>query len=205
MSFAAARITPVLLLLLALAPLSIAQGLCTCAEAREKNGWCAAHEVGYVAGVEIRSEELFESLDAHGHVIDREFIDCTKCLEARDTNGFCTEHQVGWVDDLAYLSTLTYHLARGNSRNASEITCPVCKKNSESYGWCSKCNAGQVGPFEIRDPESFRQLSRDYETLLSAKETVARCELCASAMVVDGRCPVCKISYRNGKPAGPSE
>ncbi len=197
---AAPLLSLLLLALLSAAPLSVAEEVCTCDDARLVNGWCEAHAVGFVAGLEIRSAELFETLDAHGHVIAPEFIRCTRCLEARETDDFCEEHRMGFVDGLAYLSPLTYHLAKGEVKELSRIACPVCKKNAESYGWCPKCNVGMVGHFEIRDPESFKKLSRAYDTLLSARDTVARCELCASAMVVDGRCPVCKITYKDGKP-----
>jgi rubrerythrin len=197
---AAALLSSVLLVLLPTAPLAIAEEVCMCADARLVNGWCEAHEVGYVAGLEIRSAELFETLDTHGHVIAPEFIRCAKCLEARQTDGFCEEHRMGFVEGLAYLSPLTYHLAKGEVKDLSRIACPICKKNAESYGWCPKCNVGMVGHVEIRDPASFKELLRAYDTLLSARETVARCELCASAMVVDGRCPVCKIAYKDGQP-----
>ena len=206
--YAAKAVVLVSLLLPALlpfAPLSVAEGVCMCAEARLVNGWCEAHDVGYVAGLEIRSAELFETLDTHGHVIAPEFIRCASCLEARETDDFCEEHRMGFVDGLAYLSPLTYHLAKGENKDLSRIVCPVCKKNAESYGWCPECNVGMVGQFEIRDPESFRKLSRAYDTLLSARETVARCELCAASMVVDGRCPVCRITYKDGKPIEPSK
>jgi hypothetical protein len=190
-----------LLVLLPTAPLAIAEEVCMCADARLVNGWCEAHEVGYVAGLEIRSAELFETLDTHGHVIAPEFIRCAKCLEARQTDGFCEEHRMGFVEGLAYLSPLTYHLAKGEiKQDLDGIACPVCKRNAESYGWCPKCNVGMVGHVEIRDTASFEKLLRAYDTLLSARETVARCELCASAMVVDGRCPVCKIAYKDGQP-----
>ena len=178
---------------------------CSCSTAMERGGWCDDHEKGYVASIEIHSEMLFETLDAHGHVIAPEFIRCTRCLEARKTDDFCEEHRIGFVDGLAYLSPLTYHLAKGENKDLSRIVCPVCKKNAESYGWCPECNVGMVGQFEIRDPESFRKLSRAYDTLLSARETVARCELCAASMVVDGRCPVCRITYKDGKPIEPSK
>ena len=68
------KAAPLLFLLwLAVLPLSIAEEICTCAEARSVNGWCEAHAVGYVAGLEIRSAELFEALDTHGHFMPNLF------------------------------------------------------------------------------------------------------------------------------------
>ena len=49
---------------------------CTCALAKIDNGWCNKCEVGYVAGVTINSQMLFEALDAHGHEIGPDGIQC---------------------------------------------------------------------------------------------------------------------------------
>ncbi len=196
------RIVAVLGLLSLVPPSTVsnAEAGCPCDEDEPNGGWCEIHRVGRVAGVEIRSETVYEAIDAHGHVIRPEYIRCPTCREARETDGFCDEHRTGFVGGLAYLSTLTYELARGETRELSGIACPVCRKNAESRGWCPGCGVGMLGSVEIRDPEAFRAASRAHDTLLRALETIERCELCAAAMVADGRCPVCKISYRDGEP-----
>ncbi len=196
----AAPLLPLLLLaLLPFAPQSIAEEVCTCAGARLVNGWCEAHEVGYVAGLEIRSADLFETLDTHGHRLDPHGLGCDQC-EAAHPDGYCAEHQRGFVDGLAYFSTLTYQIARGEAKGPSEIACPICRSNSESHGWCSKCEVGMVGNVEIRDPEDFQVAAREYDKLLKAKEAAVRCEMCAVAIVYDSECPFCKITYKNGAP-----
>ena len=40
---------------------------CTCVAAKLSNAWCESCKVGYLAGLRIPSERLFDTLDAHGH------------------------------------------------------------------------------------------------------------------------------------------
>ena len=199
----AVKAAPLLVLLgvalLLLAPPLIADEVCMCADARLVNGWCAAHEVGYVAGLEIRSADLFEALDAHGHQFDPDRLGCARCRDAYP-EGYCEEHHRGFIDGLTYFSTLTYHLAKGRAKSSAEITCPVCRNHSESHGWCSKCEVGMVGNVEIRNRKDFQIASEEYDKLLEARQTAVRCEMCAVAMIYDGTCPSCKITYKDGEP-----
>ena len=182
-------------LLLVLGAPALGDESCTCAEAKAFMGWCAAHRVGFVAGVEIRSAELFEALDAHGHDIDPALLRCASCRRAREIDGFCDTHGIGFVHGRAWLSMLTYQLAKAVRRDPATLACPTCRALSAGYGWCSHCARGWAGPLEIATHDDYERFSRAYDRLLEAQRTVARCELCAAAMMVGGRCPICDISY----------
>ena len=80
---------------------------CTCDVAKLKGGWCSKCETGYLAGVPIKSELLFEELDAHGHDIDPRAIRCGICKEAMKSNSYCDQCRIGWIDKKAYMSRLT--------------------------------------------------------------------------------------------------
>lgn len=173
---------------------------CTCDEARRHNGWCEEHDAGYVAGVRITSEAVFEALDAHGHHVPRARLHCERCLEAHDRgNGYCEEHRMGFVDGVAYLSPLNYYLARGRLAREGEIDCPVCRENAASHGWCERCDVGRVGPFVIAVREEFEEIERALVILHAATETATRCETCAVAMLLDGTCSACGVSYQDGR------
>jgi len=173
---------------------------CTCATARLDNGWCEAHAVGWVAGVEIHSRLLYDAMDAHGHTLDLTTFTCESCRKAIDTDGFCPLHHIGFVHRQAWFSRLTYELARGEKRDAGAIACPRCRKNAASLGWCDKDHIGMVGSVAIHDRPAYDQAVAAVRILQEAVRTTARCELCALAMVTDTRCPWCKITYKNGKP-----
>lgn len=132
---------------------------CTCALERQRNGWCESCRIGYVAEASIRSKELYDALDAHGHDIDVAGLACPECRTAAAADGYCARHARGFVDQRAYLSRLAFHLARGE-------------------------------PDAIQD--ELRLLSR-------AVETAERCGLCAAALVLDGTCPKCRLSYEGGR------
>ena len=105
---------------------------CTCEVARNKDGWCERHQVGYVGGILIRSKPVFETLDAHGHVVDLSTFRCEECRKAIQTDGYCESDSVGFVNKLAYFSRLNYELARGERTPRASITCRTCLKNAES-------------------------------------------------------------------------
>ncbi len=180
---------------------------CTCAAASRSNGWCDLHKVGYLASIPVRSELLFETLDAHGHDLDLSTFECEACRKAIATEGFCEEHRVGFVHGLAYFSRLTYELARGVPADPASLACPVCRRNSEGYGWCEEHGLGMLGPTAVRDRAAYERAVRAIEILKTAILEAERCERCAVAIVSDTDCPYHRIFYKDGKPvqAGDSE
>lgn len=177
---------------------------CTCAVAIETNGWCEAHQLGYVGSVKIRSFRLYEALDAHGHLIDLDAVECPACRQAIATEGFCDEHGTGFVGGQAYFSRLTYHLAKGEKRRLTDITCPICRKNAGSHGWCDKCQLGMVGHVAIKGRRDWEHVAKALAMLGAANEAAARCEICATAIALDGYCPVCQVYYKDGKAVPPA-
>ncbi len=182
-----------------------AAAACTCAVAREADGWCEQHQVGYVGGIPLRSKLVFEQIDAHGHVVDLSTFQCETCQKAIQTDEFCARDSVGFVKKLAYFSRLTYELARGERTPRAGITCRGCRKNSESQGWCARCKIGRIGPVAIRDREAYEQAAHAADLLRTASEAAVRCEWCGVAVLTNAQCPMCRITYKGGKPVPPSQ
>jgi hypothetical protein len=176
----------------------------TCEEAKKDGGWCEAQGVGYVAGVEIRSHRLFEALDAHGHDIVPEYVTCETCKKAIATDGFCPAHRMGYFKGKAYLSPLTYQIARARKIDPATLTCPECRRHSQGIGWCDKDQVGIAGHLAFSDREAFAEFQGAYDMLLAAVELSARCERCAAAMVADGYCSIHHLKYHDGKSGPPS-
>lgn len=179
---------------------------CTCEAARLDNGWCDGCGIGYVASVGIKSHMLYEALDAHGHEIDPDSIECRTCQAALASDGFCESCNWGFVGKELYFSRLTYHLARGEIKDVRKLTCRVCVKNArqtklplEGQRWCDACGLGMVGNVAFRDRKDYEAASKELERLLKAVRTLERCEYCAVALFMDARCPRCGISYKDGK------
>lgn len=176
---------------------------CKCATAKLKGGWCPACKVGYIASIRIPSETLFETLDAHGHDFDPARITCPTCQKAIAAGGFCDQCRMGFVRGQAYLSRLTFHLARGEPRDPPGIACPTCKKNAEQAGWCEACKTGMIGNVAIADKKEYEDTLPEFQRLLKAIKMIPQCESCAVAMFTGGTCPSCKISYKDGQPQEP--
>ena len=177
-----------------------AQGaLCTCATAPFTNGWCEKHQVGWVASIKMKSKLLWEQLDAHGHTLDLTTFTCPTCRKAIETDGYCEADRIGFVGKLAYFSRLTYEQAKGRKIDPAKLTCRVCRRNAQSHGWCYKDKVGMVENVAIDDWEAWQRLEKAIALveLANARSTV--CETCAVAMVTDGLCPYCRITYKDGK------
>ena len=187
--------------LVGLAFASGATGECICATARETNGWCPVHKLGYVGGAKITSDAAYITADAHGHDLDLSKFTCPTCRAAIASNGFCETDRIGFVDKKAYFSRLTYELGRAEMRPASSITCRTCRKNSESHGWCTKDGVGMVGPFAIRDRQGYDKAVAGLAILIVADQAAPRCQHCVIAILTDSECPVCRIRYKDGKAA----
>jgi hypothetical protein len=191
-----------LVLLAALAPAAIAHSphTASCEEARRINGWCDAENAGYVASVQIRSRFLYEVLDAHGHEIIPAKVTCETCRKALATDGYCPAHKMGFVHGEAFMSSLTYHLARARTIDPEKITCPVCRKHTHGIGWCDADNVGIAGSFAVDDRQEFAELEKAYALLLAAVEMSSKCERCAGAMITDCYCSIHRVTYDKGRP-----
>ena len=178
---------------------------CACAPGPEIGRWCEMHERGYVGPFEITSKRLYETLDAHGHDLKLDSFTCPTCRQAIESDGLCEAHKIGFVSGQAYFSVLTFHLAKGERREPSDLECPVCRENAESHGWCEACGVGMVGHTAIADEADYARVLRAIEVLHMAIDAAERCEDCALAIITDTRCPVCRILYKDGKPLEPAE
>jgi len=171
----------------------------SCEEAKRINGWCTTGNVGYVASVPIHSRFLYEVLDAHGHEIIKSEVTCPVCRKALEDDGYCPAHKMGYVRGEAYMSPLTYRLARAERIDPAKITCPVCRKHMQGIGWCDKDRLGIAGYFAVHDREEFDALAAAYAILLLANDMAARCETCAGAIITDGYCAIHRVTYDAGK------
>ena len=202
------RFLPALLGLFLLSGAAVAaeqEGECVCSVAQQTTAWCELHDVGHIASIPIRSKMLFEALDAHGHDLDLESFTCDDCRKAAASDGFCTQHRIGFVEKKAYFSRLSYHLAKGETTPVSEIACPICRKNAETYGWCEQDRVGRVGNVAIDTKEDYDRVVKAIQIVQIANEAAKRCERCALAIITDTRCPVCRITYKDGEPVPPKK
>ncbi|MCB9849497.1 MAG: hypothetical protein H6817_02190 [Phycisphaerales bacterium] len=158
--------------------------------------------MGYVAGVRVESEELFDAIHPHGHEVFIERTRCASCREAIKSNGFCTACHVGYLNEQAYFSRLAYILAQGETVDADDVTCPTCRQAQASTGWCATCAVGWFGNVRYRDREKFAEASCQHAVMMAALKAAPRCEFCAAAIITDERCYKCRIAYQNGKPVG---
>ncbi len=185
----------------------------TCNMAPTSNGWCDGCRVGYLATVEIRSWQLFESLDAHGHAIpDPGAMDCVVCRKAFATDGTCGDCRIGFAGGHAYFTTLTYLLAKGEIRDPAKITCGICAKAAvdttlplEDPGWCDACGHGMVGNVAFRDKKDYAAARKQFELLLRAVKESERCEMCSMLLFYGGVCRACNIMYKNGMVVPPAK
>ena len=190
------------------AVLAVADALaadCTCKAARLNGGWCSECNVGYVAAVGIESADLFEALDAHGHEIDPQRIECSSCQKALRSDGFCERCRMGFVKKQAYLSRLTYHLALGKQTAAENITCKTCTDLAGKTGWCDKCRIGWIGFVSTDRKKDYAKAARAYAIVVAAVKMLQKCDTCAVAMVTGARCPSCNLFYKDGKPTEPPD
>jgi len=201
----ARRLSMLLLMALSAAPAAAhPRATTSCEEAKRINAWCTSANVGYVASVPIHSAFLYEVLDAHGHPIIKSEVTCPTCLKAIETDGYCPAHKMGYVLGEAWMSSITWHLARAKPINLKSITCPVCRRHVEGIGWCEKDQRGIAGYFAVTDKKEFEALTAAYQILLQANAMAEKCETCAGAMITDETCPVHHVKYSGGKPVSGS-
>ena len=180
-----------------------ASGDGSCVLERARNGWCEACGIGYVASLPIRSRALFDALDAHGHVLDVDGLSCATCKRLAHTDGFCESCRFGWLDGQAYMSHLTWALAKGSVHDPAPEECATCGTLWGDTGWCESCARGWTGNVAFSDRADYEAAAFQFGRLSNAIETAERCEACAMYQLVDGTCPLCRITWLGGERRGP--
>jgi len=152
---------------------------------------------GTIVGLRV-PPALLDVIDPGGHDIDPAGIRCSTCLSAFVNDGYCLSSRIGYVDGRAYVSRLSYLLAKdGEHINAKSIVCAVCRAHLSGPGWCDHCQRGMVGNLAIRNHTDFNEIMMERERLIAAVRLASRCDLCALACFSHGRCSRCRIDYRD--------
>jgi hypothetical protein len=169
------------------------------AVAKKGEGFCCGH--GIVFGLQLGSEELYKTLS--GKEIDVNRIECPGCKSAHETNGQCSHCKVGMAGGKMYRSSAAHVLAKGSPvSEAAACQCKGCKTARAENGFCDKCGAGYIAGRFYRGKESYDAALAAHQTLANAIELAKKCVGCAVALVTDGTCPSCKVTYKDGKKTG---
>lgn len=132
--------------------------------------------------------------------------DCT-CAVERECGGWCAACSVGYAAGRTVRSLVLYEALdmHGHDVDGASLECASCRAALASDGYCARCRRGFSGGrlylselsyrMQRGDAEAAREKARFLDQALVEAE---RCELCAAALVSDGDCPVCRVSFRGG-------
>lgn len=132
---------------------------------------------------------------------------CTCELERRRC-GWCEACNIGYVAEVPIRSRAVYDAldAHGHDVDVAGFACAECRAAVAADGFCARHERGFVGGRAYLSRLAYhlargeRDAVQDELSLLAtAVGTVERCELCAAAMVLDGTCPKCRLSYQDGR------
>lgn len=190
--------------------LSAAWTECLCAAAKASgSGWCADCKMGYAFGQKTRSRSVYDTLQ--GRLMSEEDMkkcDCAACKTAYAKDGACEACHVRFVHHTMYSSNVAAALAVGEPVGKDTAMCAKCKaavekngleKMAQQSGWCDGCKAGFVAGRKYATKEAFDAAKKALGLVRSAIEAADHCEGCAVAILTDGKCDDCKVSFKNGE------
>ena len=188
-------ILPAAALILAMSSSALAQDSC-CDKSKLSDGGCCG--VNYFDGVSFKSAKLHKALT--GKTVKASYLKCEGCKKALKSDGECCASFAGGK---SYKSKVAYTLAKGKAVDTSKIECKGCQKAAKKdNGWCDGCKVGLVGNKKYTDKKVYEAASEARVILAKAVKTSKKCEDCAVAMVTDGTCEGCKVSFKDGKKKG---
>lgn len=163
-------------------------------------GFCCGK--GRCFGVPMTSKKLHAALV--GHKIDASTAStspCRDCLKSLKSYGKCDHRSL--VIGKEYGSPVSYRLAKGTPAAEefvapSSTPCKGCKIAFAEDGRCDSCNVGFVAGRMYEQEEDHRAALHAYKTLAKAAKVATKCEGCAIAIVTDGRCAGCNVSFKDG-------
>jgi len=137
--------------------------------------------------------------------------DVCVCATVDQGTGWCSACEVGFVGSVKVPSADLFEMIdpHGHELNPAGISCETCVNALETGSFCKPCGIGYVDGrayvsrlaylIANAEPGNSPALESEFERLQMALERLADCELCGVASYVDGRCPKCRIHYRDGK------
>ncbi|MCP4246979.1 MAG: hypothetical protein GY778_08005 [bacterium] len=162
---------------------------------KQGEGFCGHCDQGKIFGVELASQKLYDAVA--GEKVDAEKMKCDGCKKAAKKNDTCCGKS--YAAGKAFKSPVGYKLAMGKPYTAKKAAhCPGCKNAFESNGFCTGCNEGFVASRAFKSKENYDAALAAHKTLAKAAKTSKKCEACAVAMVTDGACKHCNVSYKDG-------
>ncbi|MGE3181900.1 MAG: hypothetical protein AB7N71_09735 [Phycisphaerae bacterium] len=170
-----------------------------CEKASANNAWCSGCKVGFFDGEKMTCNNLHTALA--GMKVDAAKAQCDGCKKAIASNGTCDHCKVSVADGVAYKSPVAYALMVGTPMEAEKAAamCKDCGAACKSGGWCSECKVGFVAGRMYKGEEQYKAAKDAHQTLVNAIKACDKCEGCAVAMVTNGTCAQCKVSFENGK------
>ena len=192
-------IDPAAALILAMSSSALAQSKKCCTESKLTDAACCGNS--YFDGVSFKSVKLHKALT--GKTVKASSIKCDSCKKALKGDGTCDNCKLNFADGKSYASKVAYTLSKGKAVDTSTIECEGCPnayKNDQ--GRCESCDLGWVGNKVFKDKKSYKAATEARVILAKAVETSKKCEACAVAMVTDGTCDSCKVSFKDGKKTG---
>lgn len=168
-------------------------------------GFCCGK--GMAFGVQLKSKKLQAALVGHSFDGASACSKCSGCKSAAKDNGWCDDCNVGIVGKEYFTSPVSYSLAKGKVISAEKMKghgakCSGCKTAHADNGRCDHCKVGFVAGRMFQNKEEHTAALAAYKTLTKAADVAGKCEACAVAMVSDGECEHCKVSFKNGKVQG---
>lgn len=172
---------------------------CTCSSVTPISvSWCGHCSSGKAFGQTIKSQKLIAALS--GTPVKEGEVKCPSCEKALKEGGNCTHCKLAFHNGRSYKSEVAAALAKGVVVTADRIDCDRCKANFlKGKGFCKSCEGGIVAGmmFHKKDYTDAKKAER---ILASAVEASGKCEACAVAMLTDGQCAQCKVSFNKGRP-----
>jgi len=170
---------------------------CTCKTNKTAGGWCTDCKLGYVSGVQVKSQKLYDALQ--GQAVNEAELKCPSCKTAFAKNDACSACKVSYADRKSFKSPFAATLASGKAVKADDIKCATCKGNVDKQGWCDSCKAGIVHGRQFTDKAAYEKAVKAHEVLVESTKQLSHCEQCAIAMATNGTCNQCKETYKDGK------
>lgn len=166
--------------------------------AKDGQGWHC--NKGQVFSVPLTSKPLYDALAGKG--IKKVYMEtkCEGCRTAAMKNGRCEHCNLGGAYRKLYGSPFAHTIALGEPYAADKAAkCGGCKKAHANNGFCTGCSAGFVAGRMFKEKDGYDTALEALKTIMKAVATSQKCAACAVAMVTDGTCTKCNISYKEGK------
>lgn len=180
---------------------------CTGCETIKANGegFCDHCNAGLAFGVKVKDKTVYDLLAGDAAKFEKaKDSQCPGCASAAKNESQCKHCNVFVANGKVYKTAAAQAIAKGkpvtDDMKTKMASCSGCTKHLADNGYCTGCSVGFVANRMYKEKADYDAARKAHALVVAVAKEPSHCKGCTKAMLTNGSCSHCNVSFKDGKP-----